>query len=815
MKREFGSKLIEQVLPRLDLTHVVDTSGAYIPGHGTPTVLLFGRHRPPVSEGVRTVMGIKGEPNAPEVPAQGLVWRAIVDQIDMVGSESDFVSVAETPRTTLAKHPWSVGGGGAAELKEELEADRSSLASITKNLGFSCITGEDEAFVMPSSAFGRLAVERRIFVLGDELRDWSIQPSTAIAFPYEGAGIKAVTLQAGSDFFHHFWPLRTNLRNRQMFGKTPEQSGFNWWELSFVSRDRLAAPYIITFSEVATHNHFVLDRGGKVFKQTAPVIKLPAGSSEDEHLGLLGLLNSSTGCFWLKQVCHNKGGGGINEGHRGDKWEFFFALNSTKVADFPLSNSQPVDLSSRLDAHARQLSALQPAAVVSIKLLPTRARLDAARDQASCLRRLMIAGQEELDWRCYRLYDLLPRIVAVDDVEHSGQVEVNLGERAFEIVLARRIEAGTESNAWFERHGSTPVTEIPAHWPEPYRRVAQRRIELIENDKCIGLIERPEFKRRWNSPKWENLEQSALRDWLLGRLEAPALWSASADQPPQLTSAHRLADAVQRDADLMQVAALYAGRPDFQLPQLVSELVTAESVPFLPVLRYADSGLRKRDQWEATWALQRHEDRIDAEVEAESPGWREELQAQTAKRFGSTTSPDSVAWVEDQLAKEIAQQKVERKENEVGKIPVPPKYQSKDFLKTDVWRLRGGLDVPKERWVSYPGCERGADGSLPIAWAGWDHLQQAMALASYFIDMKEREGWSPERLQPLLAGLLELVPWLKQWHNEMNPEFGARMGDYYESFVNDEARALQFTLDDLRAWKPPVTATKRGRKKAA
>ena len=31
MKREFGKKLIEEVLPRLDLTHVVDTSGAYIP----------------------------------------------------------------------------------------------------------------------------------------------------------------------------------------------------------------------------------------------------------------------------------------------------------------------------------------------------------------------------------------------------------------------------------------------------------------------------------------------------------------------------------------------------------------------------------------------------------------------------------------------------------------------------------------------------------------------------------------------------------------------------------------------------------------
>ena len=63
----------------------------------------------------------------------------------------------------------------------------------------------------------------------------------------------------------------------------------------------------IAFAYVATHNHFVLDRGGKVFKQTAPVIKLPQGATEDEHLALLGVLNSSTACFWLKQSSHNKG----------------------------------------------------------------------------------------------------------------------------------------------------------------------------------------------------------------------------------------------------------------------------------------------------------------------------------------------------------------------------------------------------------------------------------------------------------------------------------------------------------------------------
>ena len=34
MKREFGKKLIESFFPTIDLTHVIDTSGAYIPATG-------------------------------------------------------------------------------------------------------------------------------------------------------------------------------------------------------------------------------------------------------------------------------------------------------------------------------------------------------------------------------------------------------------------------------------------------------------------------------------------------------------------------------------------------------------------------------------------------------------------------------------------------------------------------------------------------------------------------------------------------------------------------------------------------------------
>jgi len=759
MKREFGSKLIEHVLPRLDLTHVVDTSGAYIPGHGTPTVILFGRHRAPVGDAVRTVMGIKSEPSTSIDPAQGLVWLAILAQIDQVGSESDFVSVADTLRSTFSKHPWSIGGGGAADLKEQLEAGLQRLHQVIESAGITSFTLEDDVYVVPAQVLRRHRVPdslTRDSVSGDEVRDWNRSAGDAAVFPYD-ADYRPIALANYTNAYRYMWPYRTGLAGSVMFGKqTKVEAGLQWWEYGRLTATKFRAPLSITFGEIATHNHFVLDRGGKVFNRTAPVIKLPAGSSEDEHLGLLGLLNSSVGCFWLKQVCFPKDG-------QGQMWEERFAFNATNVAEFPLCEGRPLAITRRMDALVEQLKSLAPAVLLAASQLPTRASLDEACARTLQVRQRMVFEQEELDWHCYRLYGLLPADVDVDQVEHGTPVEVTLGERAFEIVQARRMAAGRETSNWFERHGSTPITEIPARWPDSYKQVVQGRIELIERDPTLRLLERPLYKRRWSSPEWEGLEQTALRSWLLDRLEAPALWPAGAEQPAQLTSTSRLAEAVVRDDDFMQIAALYAGHADFDVPQLVAELVSSEAVPALPVQRYTDTGLRKRAQWEDTWALQRREDAGE----------------------------------------------------NVGKIPVPPKYQSKDFLKADFWRLRGGLDVPKERWVSYPGCERGSDGSLVIGWAGWNHLQQATAVAGYYMDMKDSEGWEPARLQPLLASLLELVPWLEQWHNELDPVFGERMGDYYRGFVTEESRGLGFTLDDLRAWKPAAAPVRRGRRRVS
>ena len=126
---------------------------------------------------------------------------------------------------------------------------------------------------------------------------------------------------------------------------------------------------------------------------------------------------------------------------------------------------------------------------------------------------------------------------------------------------------------------------------------------------------------------------------------------------------------------------------------------------------------------------------------------------------------------------------------------MPPRYTSADFFKSDYWRLRGKLDVPKECWVSFPHCE-GPDGTLVIAWAGYDHLQLARAISAYYVDVQERLGGRDDpRLVPLLACLIELLPWLKQWHNELRPRVRRAHGRLLRGlFIQEEARQLGKTV---------------------
>jgi hypothetical protein len=154
-----------------------------------------------------------------------------------------------------------------------------------------------------------------------------------------------------------------------------------------------------------TARHIVLDRGGKVFNRSAPVIKLPAGATEADHLALIGLLNSSTACFWMKQVFHNKGSTVDTRGARQttDAFENFYEFTGTGLKKFPIPDAKPLDFATELDRIAGERQAHLPSELVG-SLSRSRADLDSHRADAESLLRRMIALQEEFDWRCYRLY---------------------------------------------------------------------------------------------------------------------------------------------------------------------------------------------------------------------------------------------------------------------------------------------------------------------------------------------------------------------------------------------------------------------------
>jgi hypothetical protein len=250
---------------------------------------------------------------------------------------------------------------------------------------------------------------------------------------------------------------------------------------------------------------------------------------------------------------------------------------------------------------------------------------------------------------------------------------------------------------------------------------------------------------------------------LLDRCEERDLWFAPDDmgnRQPRPMTANRLADRLRRDSDFVSVARLYAGA-DAELANVLAEIIDADHVPYLAALRHKDTGLRKRAQWEHVWELQREEDA-------------------TGERLD---------------------------------IPVPPKYASADFRKTSYWRNRGKLDVPKERFISYPGASPDGDGSLLLGWAGWDHRKQAHALMTLIEERTSRDGWSADLLMPLIAGLAEVMPWVRQWHGEVDPAFGMSPADAYAAYLEDQRRRHGLTADDLRAWRPHGNG--RGRKPRA
>jgi hypothetical protein len=488
MKREFGKKLIEAFFPKVDLTHVIDTSGAYIPGHGTPTVILFGRNRKPINSKIRTVMGIRGEPSTPKDPTKGLVWSAILDQVDVAGSESEFVSVANSQRDLFHKHPWSIGGGGASELKESIvKSAKSRLREFIAEIGRTTHSGEDEVFYLSQSGIKTNSFTRESVPLisGETVRDYQLDFNLVTIFPYNQQS--GQVFDSFSDkLSKHFWKYRINLKSRRDFGQTVEERGLKWFEHSMFFPHRFINPLSISFPFVSTHNHFVLDRGGKVFKQTAPAIKLPVGATEDDHLFLLGLLNSSTACFWMKQVFYPKAtstGDISTEKGKPEANRYEFAGTGLENFPIPLNPKSPeakliLQIATNLDSLARQLISFRPESVIQnwqgSKPANLRSLLSSAHKKHQISQERMICLQEELDWEVYKAFRLVDEGASLSILDNT-ELGIVSDHRPF---------------LWAKK-------EAPADLAETLRDLYEKRYRIIQENKQIRLIEDLVFKRPW------------------------------------------------------------------------------------------------------------------------------------------------------------------------------------------------------------------------------------------------------------------------------------------------------------------------------
>src|SRR6185437_9153104 len=234
MKREFGKKLIEDYFAnKVELTHIIDTSGAYIPGHGTPTVILAGRNQIADQEKpIRAVLGVRGEPGAPDDPAKGLVWTTIVEQVGRPGSESAWVSVEDAVRERFASAPWSVGGGGTGELQQVVEENApGNLGDRSQSIGITSVTGEDDLFLLPrGGCAARLKVEQtRPMVTGDVIRDYELAPDFDAIWVY-GPGFETLDFDRLGLSVRILQPYRVAISQRKRFGVPMLQRGMKWHE---------------------------------------------------------------------------------------------------------------------------------------------------------------------------------------------------------------------------------------------------------------------------------------------------------------------------------------------------------------------------------------------------------------------------------------------------------------------------------------------------------------------------------------------------------------------------------------------------------
>ena len=298
---------------------------------------------------------------------------------------------------------------------------------------------------------------------------------------------------------------------------------------------------------------------------------------------------------------------------------------------------------------------------------------------------------------------------------------------------ARRRRRGSSATA------STPITEVPAHWPADYRALVERRIALIESDPDVGLIERPEHKRRWNRravgrPSARRAHGARARR---ARGEPSCGRTCGRGRPPSSPTSARARRV------LVEALELLADRKDADSAATRRRLVARRGRPAPRRQRLTDSGLRKRAVWERSGSC-----------------------SAPRTRRGRRDDPGAAEVRAGRLPLAVVLEAARQARRPEGALRPDPERRARRRQLAGRRLGRLGRARPRSR------------ARRP------DH------------ELREQDAADAERLTPLLAGVLELLPWIHQWHPETDPTVRRSPGPLLRGLARRAAR---------RARRSPVT----------
>lgn len=737
-RRLFGKKLIEEILPKYDLEAVVDLSGAYIPGHGTPTLLIFARKQAPSTDRVFLFSNMKGEPGTPTDPAKGRVWQSVRRGFaEGNGYQDQFVDVAARPRRLLAQHPWKFGGPKSRLAERISESFDEVLSNVISSHGRDIHTGLNDAYFAAPDFFRRLSISHKYLVpitIGANVRDWKMSTPECALFPYEiQSDLEVAKPDGDSPMLRYFHSLEHALKTRKNYGNTVEELDMVWYEYTYTANRDWSQSLGIAYAFISTHNHFVFSSDLWVGDRSALRLTLPEEQSEndryDDYLSATAILNSSTVCLYLKQTSFDKRAG--EEPVRDTYYEFAVS----NVDDIPLpggcrvggtNRTRAVALAKEISDLSKDLSRLSMrklferqneayqkwnrklAGYVSPHTtLPEpfsdAQELCAAREKLVTVRRdtrdRMIFLQEEVDWIAYDMYGLLKSDTPLAE-NYLSRTEfeaarLQLGQRPFEIA------GKSYTGDWPEGYEPEPL-------PEALHDLTEARIAVMEASADVALVEDPLYKRRWVPPDYDEEFREAAEWWLAEKLE----WAL--EQHGRPISVREWAHILGDDERVNAVLEVLTSTRMFDLEAELLKVIEANAAPNRPEHYLEPAGLRK---------------------------------------FYAARESDP---------------------------PTTPEYRRTEFSDATTWKLRGKLNIPRERFIHYAEFDhtgRGADapdsGGPWFGWAGWDAAERADALA-FLLDQANRAGWEMRWRQcGLRAALRDLLPELDDLPAAHRAEFEA------------------------------------------